>query len=66
MSASDQHAVAARTVFDGSALHHDCAVVIEGPRIAALLPGSELPSGMPVHTLPDGRVARARISSIFR
>ena len=43
MSASDQHAIVADTVFDGAALHHDCAVVIEGRRIAELQPRSELP-----------------------
>ena len=54
MSASDQHAVAAGTVFDGSDLHHDCAVVIEGHRIAALLPLSELPAAVPAQMLPEG------------
>ncbi len=54
MSASDQHAVAASTVFDGSDLHHDWAVVIEGHQIAALLPRSDLPSLVPTHVLPEG------------
>jgi N-acetylglucosamine-6-phosphate deacetylase len=54
MSASDQNAVVAGTVFDGSDLHHDCAVVIEGHRIAALLPRSELPAAVPTKVLPDG------------
>jgi hypothetical protein len=35
MSGSDRHAVAAGTVFDGTYLQHDCAVVIEGARIGA-------------------------------
>ena len=54
MSASDQHAVAAGTVFDGSELHHDCAVVMDGPRIAALIPRSEVPSSVPTKVLPEG------------
>ncbi len=54
MSASGQHAVAAGTVFDGSNLHHDCAVVIEGHHIAALLPRSELPSPVLTQILPEG------------
>ena len=54
MSASDQHAVAAGTVFDGSDLHHDCAVVIEGHHVAALLPLSELPAAVPAQMLPEG------------
>ena len=37
MSGSDRHAVIADSVFDGSRLHPDCAVVIEGSCIAALL-----------------------------
>ena len=53
MSGSDRHAVTAETVFDGSRLHRDCAVVIEGDRIAALLPCSELPAAMPRHALPQ-------------
>jgi N-acetylglucosamine-6-phosphate deacetylase len=54
MSGSDRHAVTAETVFDGSRLHRDCAVVIEGDRIAALLPPSEVPPEMPHHVLPQG------------
>ena len=54
MSASDQHAIAAGTVFDGADLHHDCAVVIEGRRIATLLPLSELPAAIPAQMLPEG------------
>ena len=50
---TERHALAAGTVFDGSRVHHDCAVVIDGPTIAGILPRQELPS-MPVHVLPDG------------
>jgi hypothetical protein len=35
MSGSDRHAVAVGTIFDGTYLHHDCTVVIEGARIGA-------------------------------
>src|SRR5262245_8282408 len=48
------HAVATGTLFDGVRLHHDSAVVIDGPGIAAVLPRSALPAGIPVHALPEG------------
>jgi N-acetylglucosamine-6-phosphate deacetylase len=35
-------------------VHPQCAVVIEGSRIAALLPRSEVPSDVPTYTLPAG------------
>jgi N-acetylglucosamine-6-phosphate deacetylase len=54
MSASDQHAIVAGTVFDGADLHHDCAVVIEGRRIAELQPRSKLPSTVLTQVLPEG------------
>jgi len=54
MSGPGRHAVAAGTVFDGSHLHRDCAVVIDAPRIAALFPRSQLPAAMPIHALPEG------------
>src|SRR5258708_13845702 len=54
MSGSSRHAVLASTVFDGTALHHDCAVVIEGPRIRGIVARRELPAAMPIRTLPEG------------
>jgi N-acetylglucosamine-6-phosphate deacetylase len=54
MSGSDRHAVLASTVFDGTASHHDCAVVIEGPCIRGIVARRELPSAMPIRTLPEG------------
>jgi len=54
MTAAQRHAAAADTVFDGAAVHRDCAVVIEGGDIVALLPRRQLPPGMPVRDLPDG------------
>src|SRR5271169_1598779 len=54
MSFSNRHAVLAGTVFDGIALHHDCAVVIEGPSICGIAARRELPAAMPIRTLPEG------------
>ncbi len=54
MSVSQQHAVVAGTVFDGTDLHHDCAVVIEGHGIVAFLHRSELPAAVPKQVLPEG------------
>jgi N-acetylglucosamine-6-phosphate deacetylase len=49
-----RHAVAAGHLFDGDTARRDCAVVIEGDRIAALLPRAELPEGCAVDALPNG------------
>jgi N-acetylglucosamine-6-phosphate deacetylase len=54
MTAHARYAVAADSVFDGSRLHRDCAVIVDGTGIAALVPRGELPPDMPVHTVPDG------------
>src|SRR6266436_4517740 len=54
MSGSSRHAVLASTVFDGTALHHDCAVVIEGPRIRGIVARRELPRELPIRHLPEG------------
>src|SRR5262249_48176490 len=54
MSAADRYALAAEYVFDGAALQHNCAVVIEGERIAALMPRRELPNNVPLRRLPEG------------
>jgi N-acetylglucosamine-6-phosphate deacetylase len=54
MTARTIRAIAAGTVFDGCRLHRNCAVIVDGTRIAALVPNGELPPGMPVHALPDG------------
>ena len=48
------HAVLAGTVFDGEAVHRDCAVVIEATRIAGVIPRAVLPAGMRTRALPDG------------
>ena len=54
MNGSNRHAVVAGTVFDGTALHHDCAVVIEGQRICGIAARRELQASMPRGTLPEG------------
>jgi N-acetylglucosamine-6-phosphate deacetylase len=54
MTAHARHAIAAGTVFDGSTLQRECAVLIDGERIAAIVPRREVPSGLPVHALPEG------------
>src|SRR6266849_6175034 len=54
MSRSGQHAIAADVVFDGTVVHRDAAVVIDGATIAALVPRADLPAGLPVQRLPDG------------
>jgi N-acetylglucosamine-6-phosphate deacetylase len=47
-----QHAVTAAAVFDGKAVHHECAVVIEGARISHIVPQSEMPAAIPMRALP--------------
>ena len=54
MSALRLHAVAADHVFDGTTRHDDAAVVIDGARVARIVPHAEL-SGVPnVTELPVG------------
>jgi N-acetylglucosamine-6-phosphate deacetylase len=52
MSAS-VHAVAAGHVFDGNFLHEHAAVLIDGDRIAAVVPRGEVAGSIPVRDLPD-------------
>ncbi|HEX6441411.1 MAG TPA: N-acetylglucosamine-6-phosphate deacetylase [Stellaceae bacterium] len=54
MSEARRHAVAADTVFDGTELHRECAVIVENGNIVAVTPRRGLPAGIPVHELPDG------------
>ena len=49
-----RHAIAASHVFDGLAVHRDRAVVVDGSRIAALVPRRDVPAGVPVAALPEG------------
>jgi N-acetylglucosamine-6-phosphate deacetylase len=54
LAAIGRHAVAADRVFDGTAVHRDHAVVIEGPRILGIVGRSELPAAFPIRHLPEG------------
>src|SRR5262245_66206310 len=47
------HAVVAGHVFDGAIVHRDAAVVIEGERIAEVVPRADLPRGTPTRALSD-------------
>jgi N-acetylglucosamine-6-phosphate deacetylase len=53
MSPSAQ-AVAADHIFDGTALHRNAAVVIQGQEIVGVVPRAELPRTTPVRALPAG------------
>src|SRR5690349_22244214 len=46
--------VAADHVFDGTTLRRDCAVVINGAQIHAVVHRNEVPSAVPVEALPSG------------
>src|SRR6185436_11190508 len=54
MSSPERCAIVTETAFDGAQFHHDCAVVIEGSEILAVLPRRELAADIAVHTMPDG------------
>jgi len=54
MRKAGTHAIVAQTVFDGTAIGRNTAVIVEGPRIAAVIPRDDLPTDMPRHLLPDG------------
>ena len=54
MSGNGRSALTAGHVFDGVRLHESSAVVLDGSCIAAVVPRSELPSGIMVHELPEG------------
>jgi N-acetylglucosamine-6-phosphate deacetylase len=47
------HAVAARNVFDGVGVRGDAAVLIDGDRIAAVVPRSDVPATTSVRDLPE-------------
>jgi N-acetylglucosamine-6-phosphate deacetylase len=46
------HAVAASRVFDGMRVHEDAAVLIDGSRIAAVVPRGRIPRTASVRELP--------------
>jgi len=53
MNDSGLHAIAAERVFDGTALRERTAVIVDGARIADLVPTANLPRGIPVQALPE-------------
>ncbi len=54
MNEPHRQAVVASTVFDGEECLRDCAVVIEGWKICAVLPRHELSPSIPARILPEG------------
>jgi N-acetylglucosamine-6-phosphate deacetylase len=54
MTSAGPHAITADAVFDGAAILERHAVVLDGTRIAAVLPMHELPPSMPIEAMPDG------------
>lgn len=48
------HAIAADRVFDGAVVRERAAVVVDGARIADVLPMTELPRGISIRVLPEG------------
>jgi N-acetylglucosamine-6-phosphate deacetylase len=54
MRQAEQHAIMADRVFDGAAVVHNAAVIIEGPRISAVVPRDDVPANMPQRVLPEG------------
>src|SRR5215469_13182248 len=53
MKRSGLHAIAADHVFDGTAVRERTAVVVDGARIADVVPTSDLPRTMPIRALPE-------------
>jgi N-acetylglucosamine-6-phosphate deacetylase len=53
MNSSRPHAIAADHVFDGTVVHERAAVVLDGARIADLVPTSKLPRTMLIRALPE-------------
>src|ERR1700730_17075560 len=53
MNSLRPHAIAADHVFDCTVVHEHTAVVLDGARIADLVPTSKLPRTMPIRALPE-------------
>ena len=49
-----QLAVVADHVFDGTSLRRDCAVIVDGSRIRAVIDRSEVPAATPTRNVPPG------------
>jgi len=54
MRQAKQHAIVAEQVFDGAAVVHNAAVIVEGPHILAVVPRDDVPAAMPRRVLPEG------------
>jgi N-acetylglucosamine-6-phosphate deacetylase len=54
MRQAEKHAIVADKVFDGTAVVDNAAIIIEGPRILAVVPQDAAPANMPRYALPDG------------
>lgn len=54
MSEAEQSAIVASRVFDGNTVHENAAVLIDGSRIAAIMPPDRLPKHLPMRELPAG------------
>ena len=54
MTHSGLHAVVADRVFDGNTVHESTAVIMQGARIAQVLPRADVPRTMSVRVLPEG------------
>jgi N-acetylglucosamine-6-phosphate deacetylase len=54
MRQAEKHTIVAGRVFDGAAFVDNAAVIIEGPRILAVVPRDAVPASMPRYALPDG------------
>src|SRR5689334_2660301 len=52
MSAPQSFAVTADNVFDGTEVHKESGVIIEGKQVVGLEPLRKLPASIPVHALP--------------
>ena len=46
MSTQGRHAIAADCAFDGTVVHRNAAVVIDGPQIIALMPRADVPADL--------------------
>jgi N-acetylglucosamine-6-phosphate deacetylase len=54
MNGSALHAIAADHVFDGTVVRERTAVIVDGARIAELVPMRDLPRTISIHDLPEG------------
>jgi N-acetylglucosamine-6-phosphate deacetylase len=54
MRQAEKHAIVAEQVFDGAAVVHNAAVIVEGSHVLAVVARDDLPADMPRHVLPNG------------